>query len=386
MLQNLKEDTIEVMNSTWKNLYLKNKIRRCSSCLLLETTPYIEYDTKGICNYCRNYSRAAVKGENELEKIIAPFRHNGRKNNCIVALSGGRDSSFGLHYVKKVLKLNPIAYTYDWGMATDIARRNQEKMCDALGVERIIIKADYNKKRRNIKRNIEAWLKKPDLGLVPIFMAGDKQAIYYAQKVKKTTGIKLIFHCLGNAFEDILFKTGFSKVALRSPMIYHNVPTSDKIKLGLYYAQQFLRNPAYINISLIDSFKGYLSLFFIKQRYHDILLYHYIKWDEQVIMKTLIEEYGWELPTDTCLTWRIDDGTSAFYNYIYMAVAGFTENDSFRSCQIREGTIFRDEAFRIIEEENRPRIKTIEWYAKAVGFDCDKAIRIINTIPKLYKL
>ena len=99
----------------------------------------------------------------------------------------------------------------------------------------------------------------------------------------------------------------------------------------------------------------------------------------------MIEEYGWERPNDTCLTWRIDDGTSAFYNYIYMTVAGFTENDTFRSCQIREGIISREKALRLTGEENRPRIATIEWYARTVGFDCDQAVRIINTIPKLYK-
>jgi hypothetical protein len=102
-------------------------------------------------------------------------------------------------------------------------------------------------------------------------------------------------------------------------------------------------------------------------------------------MKTLIDGYGWEKPSDTCLTWRIDDGTSAFYNYIYIVVAGFTENDTFRSCQIREGIISKEEALRIIAEENKPRIKTIEWYAQTVGFDCNKAIRIINTLPKLYR-
>ena len=386
MSYKLKNDTIEVMLKTWKNLYSKNGIKRCSGCLLPETTPYIAYDAKGVCNYCKRYLKVSVKGEKELEKIIAPFRKSSAKNNCIVALSGGRDSSFGLHYVKRVLHLNPIAYTYDWGMATDIARRNQIKMCSALGIDRIVIKANVNKKRRNIRRNVEAWLKSPDLGLVPIFMSGDKQAIYYAQKVKRQAGIKLMFHGLGNTFEDSLFKTGFSNVTLESPMIYCDISLRSKVKLGLYYAQRFMQNPGFINSALIDAFLGYLSLFFLKRDYYDIFLYHFIKWDEQTITKTLIEEYAWEAPTDSCLTWRVDDGTSAFYNYIYMAVAGFTENDTFRSCQVREGLLSRDQAIKITENENKPRIETLEWYGRTVGFDCDETIRIINRMPKLYKI
>ncbi|MDD5518440.1 MAG: glucosamine 6-phosphate synthetase, partial [Candidatus Omnitrophica bacterium] len=75
-----------------------------------------------------------------------------------------------------------------------------------------------------------------------------------------------------------------------------------------------------------------------------------------------------------------------FYNYIYMTVAGFTENDTFRSCQIREGLLSRDQAIKITENENKPRIETLEWYGRTVGFDCDKTIRIINRVPKLYKI
>ena len=60
-------------------------------------------------------------------------------------------------------------------------------------------------------------------------------------------------------------------------------------------------------------------------------------WDEGLIDQTLAREYRWETAADTGTTWRIGDGTAAFYNFIYYTVAGFTENDTFRSNQIREG-------------------------------------------------
>ncbi len=381
----LTDQTVDLIYKNWEDLYLNNRIRRCAKCILTETTPFIEFDSEGVCNYCKNYRIITVKGENELEKIITPFRFNGGKYNCIVSLTGGRDSSFGLHYVKRVLKMNPIAYTYDWATATDLARRNQERMCNALGVERIIVKSDENRYRQNAKMNIEAWLKCPDLGLIPILMAGDKKAIYYAKKVKKKTNIRLMFYCLGSSFEDCLFKAGFSNVRLHSPLVYCKISVQNKIKLGLYYLWRFMENPAFINSSLRDVLLGYVSLFFNRLSRQDIFLYHFIKWNEHKIIKTLVEEYGWELPNDTCLTWRIDDSTSAFYNYIYMLVAGFTGNDTFRSCQIREGVITRDEALKLVKDENRPRIATIEWYARLVGFDCNKAINIIHAIPRLYK-
>ena len=72
------------------------------------------------------------------------------------------------------LRLKPVAYTYDWGMVTDLARRNISRMCAELGVENIIVADDIEKKRRNIKKNLTAWLKSPHLGMVSILTAGDK--------------------------------------------------------------------------------------------------------------------------------------------------------------------------------------------------------------------
>ena len=76
-------------------------------------------------------------------------------------------------------------------MVNDLARRNQARVVGKLGIEHIVISADIRTKRANIRKNLKAWLKQPDLGMVPILMAGDKQFYYYFHKVRKQTGIKL---------------------------------------------------------------------------------------------------------------------------------------------------------------------------------------------------
>ena len=43
--------------------------------------------------------------------------------------------------------MNPIAYTFDWGLTTDVSRINAAKVCGKLGVEHIIRSADIEKKR-----------------------------------------------------------------------------------------------------------------------------------------------------------------------------------------------------------------------------------------------
>ena len=74
-------------------------------------------------------------------------------------------------------------------------------------------------------------------------------------------------------------------------------------------------------------------------------------WDENEIVNTIINEYGWETSPETDTTWRIGDATAAFYNYIYYRIAGFTEHDTFRSNQIREGQITREQAIKFVEDE-----------------------------------
>jgi glucosamine--fructose-6-phosphate aminotransferase (isomerizing) len=360
----------------------KDRFRHCTRCILPETMPFIEFDNEGVCNFCRNYSKLEFYGKGALEEAIAPFRSKNGAPDCIVGLSGGRDSTYALHYVKTVLKMNPVAYTYDWGMVTDLARRNISRVCGKLGIEHLLVSADIAKKREYIRKNVRAWLKRPSLGMIPLFMAGDKQYFYFAQQLKRQTGTKLVI--LGeNMLERTDFKTGFAKArpAVDTHHVY-TLPTIDKMRVAMFYGREYLLNPSYINASIFDTLFAFFCYYFIERSY--INLYKYIPWNEKEIISTLREDYDWEIATDTTSTWRIGDATASFYNYIYLIMAGFTENDTFRSNQIREGIITREEALKLVEKENEPRYQSIQWYCDIIGSDFEGTIKRINMAPKLY--
>ena len=378
---NFQETKNEIENYYKKNLPAIKNLKRCKKCVLPETMPFISFDKHGVCNYCQNYEKKKILGAKNLEKLVAKYKKTGNLQNCIVCLSGGRDSSYTLHYVKKVLGLNPIAYSYDWGMLTDLGRRNQARMCAELGVEHILVAADIQKKREYIKLNVNAWLKKPELGMIPLFMAGDKQYFYYVNQIKKNNNIKLVI--MGeNHLEQTYFKNGFAGVRQKGSMAYH-VPLLEKIRLLFYYFIQYLKNPGYLNASFLDSLSAFFSYFLIPHDYLNI--YDYIKWDEDLINRILIKKYNWETAKESKSTWRIGDGTAAFYNYIYYTVAGFSEFDTFRSNQIREGIITREKALELVDEENKPRPESIKWYCDTIKVDIEEAVKTINLITKLYK-
>ncbi len=359
-------------------------MKRCTRCILPETMPFITFNKEGVCNYCLTHKKIEVKGEEALEALISRYRGKSGRPDCVLAFSGGRDSSYGLHYLKKVLKMNPIAFTYDWGMIADIGRRNQARMVGNLGVEHVVVAANIPKKRKYIRQNIRAWLKKPHLGMVPLFMAGDKMVEYYVTKAAKNYGIKLIFLCRGNEFETTEYKFGFLGARNSEPHgVMHEMPVVERMKLWISGCWQYVLNPSYFNSSIFDSLFAYWVTCMMPLDFK--YLWHYVKWDEGKIISTLKTEYGWETEKDTILTWRTDDGTAPFYNYIYVTVAGFTENDAFRSNQIREGVLTREEALRIIEEENKPRYDAIRNYLKNVGLDYDEVLKKIDAIPKFYE-
>lgn len=364
--------------------YPQPEIKRCTKCLLPETMPFINFDSDGVCNYCRNYKlRNTPKPKEELFELVKPYR---RKNepDCLVPFSGGRDSSYSLHLILNELKMTPITYTYDWGMVTDLGRRNISRMCSKLGVENIIVAADISKKRRNIRNNLIAWLKSPHLGMISILTAGDKHFFQHIETVKKQTGIDLNLWGV-NPLEVTHFKSGFLgiKPDFEEDRVYMT-GFNKQLRYQYLRFKTMLKSPGYFNSSLWDTLSGeYYRSFLKKNDYFHV--YDYWRWDEKKIDETL-SLYDWELAPDTNTTWRIGDGTAAFYNYIYYSVAGFTEHDTFRSNQIREGQITREEALELVKDENRPRYQNMRWYLDTLGMDFTEVINVINAIPKLYRL
>jgi glutamine---fructose-6-phosphate transaminase (isomerizing) len=359
------------------------RLRRCTRCILPETFPFVNFDEHGVCAYCREWKPIQVKGREALLQAVEQYRSKDGSPDVIVAFSGGRDSSYGLHYVKKELGMNPIAFTYDWGMVTDLARRNCARVCGKLGVEHIIRSADITAKRRYVRKNIEAWLKKPELGMVSLFMAGDKEFYAHARQLRKETGIKLVIFCTGNLIEEARYKVGFMGVPQDDDnMVLPNMSVRNKAAMLWYFAKNYAKNPAYINESILDTANAFYQTFIVKDDF--LYLYHYLPWHEDEIVGTIRREYDWEVAQDTTTTWRIGDGTAAFYNYIYATIAGFTEDESMLSNMVREGHIDRDEAMRRAKEYGKPRWYSLREYAQQIGFSFEEAMQVINAAPKLY--
>ena len=189
----------------------------------------------------------------------------------------------------------------------------------------------------------------------------------------------------GYQLEQREFFLGFTgiKQNLKNNQRMSSYALATKLKIFLWYSYRTLKNPAYLNGALLDNFNGYLSSFIKKE--NSLHLFKYIKWNEKEIEGTLKDEYGWI--TDTSYgknQWRMGDGQTSFNNFIYYQLAGFSEYDNFRSNQIREGLIEREEALKLCEQDNKIKFDTLKNFSEIIGFNLDEVLAKIISLPKLY--
>ena len=91
-------------------------MKKCKRCLLPETAPGADLDSSGVCQYCRTYKPADRQifeslqkdREADLERCIADGRGQG-EYDCLLCLSGGKDSVYLLYKLKKEYGLRVLA-------------------------------------------------------------------------------------------------------------------------------------------------------------------------------------------------------------------------------------------------------------------------------------
>lgn len=116
--------------------------RVCSRCILNSDFPGIHFDSEGVCNNCHNFDETdkkyAINNENteKLKRYIQKIKKDGqgKEYDCIVGVSGGRDSTYCL-YLMKEWGLRPLAVHFDNNMNSKIAAENIKKACIKLDID-----------------------------------------------------------------------------------------------------------------------------------------------------------------------------------------------------------------------------------------------------------
>ncbi|MBS1838590.1 MAG: N-acetyl sugar amidotransferase, partial [Actinobacteria bacterium] len=125
-------------------------IRYCTRCVMPETKPDIHFDERGVCSACANFEqRAEVDWEArraELERILDRYRSRTGGYDCIVPVSGGKDSTYQTVRMLE-MGMNPLCVTATTDELSAIGRRNLDNVA-RLGVDHIEVTTNQVVRRR----------------------------------------------------------------------------------------------------------------------------------------------------------------------------------------------------------------------------------------------
>ena len=124
-----------------------NKI--CSNCILDSSIPNIQFDDRGICNFCEIHDEMEREfplnelGQQKLSQLLDKVKAKGKnkKYDCVAGVSGGTDSTYNLYMAKK-LGLRPLAVHFDNGWDSDIAISNMKNAVTRLDVDFTTVTCD----------------------------------------------------------------------------------------------------------------------------------------------------------------------------------------------------------------------------------------------------
>jgi N-acetyl sugar amidotransferase len=158
-------------------------MRYCVQCLYPETKPDLWFDERGVCNACLNYQfRAEVDWDarkREFLQIVEQYRSkDGSNYDCLVPVSGGKDSTYQLLRLLEV-GMNPLCVTATTDDLSDIGRRNIENI-KKLGVDYIEVTTNPVARRSINRFTLEtvgdiSWPEHVTIFTVPVRVAVQHQ-------------------------------------------------------------------------------------------------------------------------------------------------------------------------------------------------------------------
>ena len=110
----------------------------CKRCLYPDTKPQLVFDENGICSACKNHELKEKidwkSKEKELKEILEKFRSKNNYYDCIIPVSGGKDSHFQTYTIKEKFGLNPLVVNFHPLDQTEIGKKNLDNL-KKLGVD-----------------------------------------------------------------------------------------------------------------------------------------------------------------------------------------------------------------------------------------------------------
>lgn len=312
------------------NLSTQNNLKECTRCVQDSTVPGIEFDKDGVCNFCHGHDELTkifpndVRGQQFLSNLFDKIKKDGKDKpyDCVVGISGGRDSTYLLWCCVKIWNLRPLAVHFNDGFDNPVAGENMLKAVEKLGIKLITITSDW----REAKDLKITFLKAstPDLNLgTDIGIASSIYSVAHKEKIKhiligqsfRTEGIKP----LSWAFFDGDYLRNVQQ------------------QFGTVQLRKWKANDAGFNFGIKELF--YYSIIKNIKTYTPFYYFPYIRKEGQEIIE---KELGWVYPG----AHYFDDLYHSLIKYVHRVKFNIDMNMNSDSGMVRSGQLDREVALK----------------------------------------
>lgn len=134
---------------------------RCKRCVMTDGRLNLKFNEEGICNSCIQHDYLKTvdwsKRREELEALCDKYRNiyknGGLEYDCIITVSGGKDSYFQVYLFKELLGMNPLCLMIDNTSWTETGRKNFYNMSEKFDVDVITFTPSVKKMKEETKKS-----------------------------------------------------------------------------------------------------------------------------------------------------------------------------------------------------------------------------------------
>jgi len=326
-----------------------------------ETTEGIEFDENGICTACTsseqkmhiNWKERREMLESLLEKAKKDAKKNDSPYDCIVPISGGKDSTYQLHVLVKVYKLRVLAVTFSHNWYSKIGFYNLVNCLEEFNVDHI----QFTPNRKSVgvaaRKSLKAigdacWHCHSGVGSFPLHIA-----------VK----FKIPLLIWGESIAEVSGRASHFDPVLKFDRDYF-LKVSAKVSVDDFSSDKEERR-------MFQMFEPPTMEECIEQKVHGIHIGDFIFWDEEKQLEFITEEYGWIEDTVEgaykgyksveCIMPGVHD----FTNYLKR---GYGRATFQASNDVRQGLMGRSEALKIAHEIDQLEPAALQYFLSITGY------------------
>ncbi len=346
-------------------------MERCDTCVLPRSGELIPFDG-ATCSLCIGGRRpnTTQMSPDVLEDFVESIKQagHGRRYDCVVGVSGGRDSTYMLHQLVRRHGLRCVAGYYRTPYTPDTIDENVVRLTDRLGVKLIRLDIDHAYHNRWARRAVMLWHDDPTPVHANLACAPCKQV--NREIVKLARRYRVRYLAMGsNRHEAVQLAISVSDGRSgRNKAVSRATGSLRLASIGIVALSRSRRLWRFLPVGI----KGglYITqdapiLHFLYPEITTFSYFYYAGWDEQEC-EAVLRDVGWELPPGCNTSWRADCTFAEVKNRMFEQMTGLTYVDAFFSNRIRAGDLTRDEALRRLEVEGRPSRERLQEACEAL--------------------